>query len=78
MSAIILKPKDSEKAYLHAADAFCRLYTQVTGGEIAVTDTDDGVSDLIVIGSDAVNDFVAGEVLELRIESLGIRYGTDD
>ena len=78
MSAIILKPKDSEKAYLHAADAFCRLYTQVTGREIAVTDTDDGVSDLIVIGSDAVNDFVAGEVLELRIESLGIRYGTDD
>ena len=78
MSTIILKPNQGEKAYSHAADAFYKLYKQVTAREITITEEDDGVSDLIVIGSDAVNDFVLNEVLELRIESLGIRYGTDD
>lgn len=78
MSIIILKPNQGHISYTKAAEVFQNLYQKVTGKEIVVTETDDGVSDLIVIGSDSVNDFLMNEVLELRLDSLGIRYGTDD
>lgn len=78
MSIAVLKPNQGHIAYIKAAEAFQDLYRKVTYKEIVVTETDDGVSDLIVIGSDSVNDFLMNEVLELRLNSLGIRYGTDD
>ena len=78
MSLIILKPACAETGYAEAADIFARMYRQITGRTLPVAAQDDGISDLIVIGSDAVNDFVMNEVLELRLENLGIRYGTDD
>jgi len=78
MSLIILKPVSAPMAYTRAAEAFRKLFRQVTGGDISITQTDDGVSDLILIGSDAVNDFVMNEVFQLRLGRLGIRYGTDD
>ena len=80
MALCILKPTDGGPAYDAAASEFARLYEQVTnrGSALPIVETDDGVSDLVVIGNDAVNDFLMNEVLELRVRSLGIRYGTDD
>ncbi len=78
MSLVILKPTHSEPAYEQAAIAFQTMYRAVTGREIDIVEQDDGNHDLVVIGSDAVNDFLMNEVLELRLNSLKIRYGTDD
>ena len=78
MSVIVLKPSHASATYNEAALVFAKMYEAVTGDSISITDKDDGKSDLVVIGSDAVNDYVMKEVLELRIDSLGIRYGTDD
>lgn len=78
MSIKILKPNGYDATYEHAATVFQKLYQEVTNNRIDITETDDGISDLIVIGSDSVNDFLMREVLDLNIKSLGIRYGTDD
>ncbi len=78
MSLLVLKPENAEITYSHAAEVFAEMYQKVTGKTVAITDCDDGKSDLIIIGSDSVNDFLMTEVFELRLVSLGIRYGTDD
>lgn len=78
MSVVILKPHRASPTYEKSALVFKEMYEKVTGKIINIVDKDDGKSDLFVIGSDAVNDFVMNEVIELRIDSLGIRYGTDD
>lgn len=78
MSLLVLKPANAENTYSHAASVFAEMYFKVTGKTVAVADCDDGESDLIVIGSDSVNDFLMEEILDLRLGSLGIRYGTDD
>lgn len=78
MSLLILRPRYAEKAYARAANAFSELYFKTCGKDPIVGLDDDGVSDLVLIGSDAVNDFLMNEMLECRIDDLGIRYGTDD
>lgn len=78
MNMIILKPTQGDEAYNEAAKVFKSMYKKVTGSNTLITECDDGKSDLVVIGSDSVNDFLMNEVLELKIKSLGIRYGTDD
>lgn len=78
MAIRIISPTDAAAPYCKAAEVFQTLYEQVTGTRLPLESTDDGRSDLVVIGSDAVNDFLMQEMLELRVESLGIRYGTDD
>ncbi len=65
-------------AYQAAADAFCKMFRSVTGRDILVSDKDDGQSDLFLLGTDAVNDVAAREILEGHIGSLDLRYGTDD
>lgn len=79
MSRIIIKPSGAQEAYSEAAGVFQNLYQSTVGEILPITDTDDGVSDLILIGSDAVNDFLMNEMFEGQIPlQLGIRYGTDD
>ena len=78
MSIKILKPDRYDATYEHAAIVFQKLYQEITNIRIDITETDDCISDLIIIGSDSVNDFLMNEVLDLRIKSLGLRYGTDD
>lgn len=78
MSAIILKPSQGEQVYTEAAYIFQQMYEKITGIQLMITETDDETSDLFVIGSDAVNDFVMNEMFEQRLFSLSIRYGTDD
>lgn len=78
MLAIILEPTQGGRAYHQAAQVFQDMYEKVTGCKLKIVDADDGISDLFVIGSDAVNDFLMDEMIEGRVESLNIRYGTDD
>ena len=78
MPLLILKPSTGEEAYDRAAHIFAELYRKVTGKSAVLSETDDGRSDLVVIGSDSVNDFTAEEMLSGDLSSLGIRYGTDD
>ena len=78
MNALILKPTQGEPVYDEAAGVFQAMYEKITGVRLAICEEDDGVSDLFVIGSDAVNDFVMNEMFEQRLPGFGIRYGTDD
>ncbi len=75
---LLIRPNATGTACAHAASVFAELYKKVTGRQIPDAERDDGISDLVVIGSDAVNDFLTEEVSALRAPNLGIRYGTDD
>ncbi len=74
----ILAAQEEEKAYRIAAETFAQMWEKVTGEKLCVIAEDDGESDLAVIGSDAVNDFTAKALADRVLESLSIRYGTDD
>ncbi len=78
MSLLVLKPNGCEKAYDLAAEIFVRMYKNITGENISISCIDDGKSNIVAIGSDSVNDFVMNEIFEERLQTLGIRYGTDD
>lgn len=78
MSLLILAPADAAPAYTLAAEAFQSTYEKVTGKTIPIATEDDGTSDLVVIGSDSVNDYLMHQMLELNFDALSIRYGTDD
>lgn len=78
MALTVIRPTSGEKAYAIAAEAFCELCEKVTGTRPMLSDRDDEQNDLVVIGSDSVNDFLMNEMFEGRLTSLGIRYGTDD
>lgn len=75
---LILKPTKAGCAYSKAAEVFSELYGEITGRSLEICEKDDGVSDLIVIGADDVNDFCMRGFLKGNIKSFGIRYGTDD
>ena len=78
MSILIIKPHTGEIAYEKAAEAFRDMYEKVTGITLPVATEDDGVSDLVLIGSDAVNDIALECYLSGELGSFDIRYGTDD
>ncbi len=78
MGLLIVKPKSGEKAYAIAAETFRDMYERVTGISLPIVTEDDGVSDLILIGSDAVSDSVMELYLGGKTPAFGIRYGTDD
>lgn len=77
MALIIIEPETTEKAYSHAADIFLQMYQKVTGN-VAKISADDEKSDLVIIGSDAVNDVLMNMMIDGKIADLKIRYGTDD
>ncbi|MBQ6947930.1 MAG: hypothetical protein IJN42_07770, partial [Clostridia bacterium] len=76
MSIRIIRPTHGEAAYQIAADTFISLYKQITG--LTLSEGDDGKSDLVVIGHDAVNDWLMEKMLDGSIGELGLRYGTDE
>lgn len=78
MALLILAPEGASAAYRLAAEAFQSMYQKVTGNQIPISGSDDQVSDLIVIGSDSANDYLMHQILELKLDTLPIRYGTDD
>ncbi|NLE12919.1 MAG: hypothetical protein GX628_04480 [Clostridiales bacterium] len=77
----ILLPSGGEIAYKRAGEAFRDMWQAVTGSltELLCESEYSGEGDdLVLIGSDAVNDRTASLFARDIIESLGIRYGTDD
>ncbi len=74
----ILVPDQGEIVYLRAGEAFRDMYAKVTGITPDIIDKYEPGCDLAVIGSDAVNDFTAKAFAADWIDSLRIRYGTDD
>ena len=63
MSLVILEA-NIDPSYKIATEIFNGMYEKVTGKSLSVKSEDDGVSDLIVLGSDSVNDFVMTEIVE--------------
>ncbi|MBQ0006598.1 MAG: hypothetical protein KBS57_04245 [Alistipes sp.] len=51
----IVEPTNAPVAYHHAATEFQKYYAAVTGVNLEITASDDGKSDLVVIGPDFVN-----------------------
>ena len=73
----ILKPTHCEKVYDIAAGIFQELYGKITGYTPEIV-TEPADCDMAVIGSDAVNNFVAGLLFDKKFNGFGFRYGTDD
>ena len=61
-----------------ASDEFAALWRKATGQLPEVVTEDDGKSDLAVLGSDAVNAFTHGKIIEKVIPQFTIRTNTDD
>jgi hypothetical protein len=73
----ILIPR-KEGMFRIAADAFAGLWQQVTGRKPGIVCSDDGKSDLIVLGSDAVHSFSHSKIVEKNIKQFSIRSDMDD
>ena len=73
----IFIPKE-EGIYRIAADEFISFWRQATGQKLSVTLKDDGRSDLVVLGSDAVNAFTHAKIIEKVISQFSIATDTDD
>ncbi len=73
----IFIPKN-EGIFRIAADEFASLWRQATGQSLSVTFKDDGKSDLVVLGSDAVNSFSHSKIIEKVIPQFSIATDTDD
>lgn len=74
----IIVPSLGEAAYAHAASVFSKLWEKITGTVLERTE-DYGIDDdIVIIGSDAVNDALTDKMISGEIADFGIRYGTDD
>ena len=78
MSIKILKPKKAAKAYDIAADEFKRIWYEISEKQLEIITEDDGKSDLVIIGSDAVNSTLAQFMLDGEVSQIGIRCTSDD
>lgn len=74
----IIMPTDKSGGYRFAAEEFASLAMAVTGCSLPLTECDDGVSDLVLIGSDAVNSVVEELLLAGKIPSFSFRFSSDD
>ena len=73
----ILVPK-KQGVFRIAGDEFAAIWKKSTGETLPVVTRDDGKSDLIVLGSDAVNAFTHAKIIEKVIPQFRIRTNTDD
>ncbi|MBO5793413.1 MAG: hypothetical protein J6S54_13200 [Lentisphaeria bacterium] len=76
MTAILI-PRN-EGIFSIAAAELVSFLKRITGKEIPVLTEDDGKSDLLVLGSDAVNDFSHRMIIEKVIPGFKLRTGSDD
>jgi len=74
----IVYAADAPAAYRIAADACAELWEKVTGQSLELTTELDENEDAIIVGADDVCDSVRVLINEEVLDSLGIRYGTDD
>ena len=73
----IIAPTHGEPAYARAVSEFYRLYAEITGKTLEISENDLG-DDAVIIGSDAVNDALTDKMISGEIADFKIRYGTDD
>ena len=73
----ILVPR-KQGVFRIAGDEFAAIWKKSTGETLPVVTRDDGKSDLIVLGSDAVNAFTHAKIIEKVIPQFRIRTNTDD
>ena len=73
----ILVPK-KQGVFRIAGDEFAAIWKKSTGETLPVVTRDNGKSDLIVLGSDAVNAFTHAKIIEKVIPQFRIRTNTDD
>lgn len=76
MTKILLAQKDGGS--LLAGETFAFLWQQVTGKKLPLTSTDDGKSDLIVLGSDSLNSFAHDKIIKKEIAQFAIQSDSDD
>ena len=79
----VIIPATQEKAYQIAGEQFAGLWEKVTGYKPAVKVIGPDVAelpsgDLILIGSDAVNPIVHSLIRSGALETLNIRYNSDN
>lgn len=74
----ILKPLCKFPSYDVASREFKRIYGEITGEEIEIITEDNGIDDLVVIGSDSINSFVFDLIINKKLESLSICAASDD
>ena len=60
-----------------AAEEFISFYSRMTGEKPSITTADDGKSDMVVLGSDAVNAFTHSKIIEKVLPDLRIPAGSD-
>ncbi len=79
----IVIPKNATKVYTIATEEFQNLWQKCTNQTLEIITDKQALEekqkdDLIVIGSDSVNDFTARYYLDLKIEDFGLKYESDD
>ena len=74
----ILKPICKFPAYAVASQEFKRIYNEITGDEIEIITEDNGTDDLVVIGSDSINNFIFNLIFDKKIEELPFAPASDD
>jgi len=74
----IIAPTLGEPAYAKAVSVFSELWTKVSGTAPLTSYEYDDAEDIVIIGSDAVNDALTDKMISGEIADFGIRYGTDD
>lgn len=84
MKLSIIYPSRAHSGYKIAADVFASLAEKISGYSSEIITDDEYLScgthrELVVlIGNDAVNNVTANFYLQKKLDSFGIRYGTDD
>lgn len=74
----LLKPHAMDTAHEAAYMEFMKYHRLITGRDIPVDTADDGKSDYVLIGTDAVNHFTAEVFLSGEFAGFPIRYGSED
>lgn len=74
---LVLLPDCGEKAYHIAAKEFVKYYHKTTGVKLEIA-KDDGVSDLVIVGSNGINRLLADWIVEGLVEPFRFKIGTDE
>ena len=74
----IVAPLSADKGYRFAVDEFVQLCEKITGYSPEIIEDDDGASNLVIIGSDAVNKVSEKLLLSRKIRNFSFRFASDD
>lgn len=80
MNVTVVYPREGHTAYKIAAEAFAALLEECCGVKCSLALDNEEIADcdaVVYIGSDSVNNRVAGLYLERKIDDFGFKYNTD-